>query len=782
MTEYEQILKVKEDAEARLRTIPGVHAVGISKKVVAGKPTGELCIVVFLVEKKPLDQLAPEAVVPPEIDGVKTDVVEMEVPRLAAGPSLVATVAPDQQSVTFSGAASPSGPVVMLLLTWGATTGPDNLKPVHFEAIGAMTLNDIAARVAGLITITGVITTTVTGAQVTLVVKSGFRAAITQCSATTTDTQRYAGAYIRGGIQIEQGTSIGTLGCLATTAPTAADPQGKVVALTCHHVVGSFDRQGTTSLTAVVPSAPDGTPGNDIMFSGTLPIPLGTLVVVTINLQNPSSLKEAVLYTTVNGDTLNGIANSVASAITNLNVLALSATAVGPVVTVFGGTPSCGVYGPPIADVAADLHATVTHLDIDFTGNVSGDDYGIFVNINPGGALNPLSSLPSTFGVYTHPARGSTLSAIAQSVAKAINDLPVVPVRGPVSATASGARVTVSNAQEVECAIKSDCRIGQPSASFASSCSTCLNQRIGRVIDARIDVDTALVQLDAGQSYKPEIEDIGLVTGTYDLQPADMKQLEVQKRGRTSGLTHGIVDTLSMTGEADQGGAFSSLYTNAVLITPKPGEVFFALPGDSGSAVLRDTRVVGILFLQAGQNGLLTPISRITAAFSSLALNLAPAPAAGHAAGDVRVVPASSSAMAAVAPAPFLDRRLAQVESELAATLAGSEVAAMVKRHAAETARLVNSNRRVATVWHRNGGPRLLESVLGVLQRRDNRLPKEVDGRPFAECLERIKSVLTRYASPALAADLACFGPRLAGFSGLTYAEVLATLQAGGLE
>jgi hypothetical protein len=45
MTEYEQTLKVKEDAEARLRTIPGVHAVGISKKVVAGEPTGELCVV-----------------------------------------------------------------------------------------------------------------------------------------------------------------------------------------------------------------------------------------------------------------------------------------------------------------------------------------------------------------------------------------------------------------------------------------------------------------------------------------------------------------------------------------------------------------------------------------------------------------------------------------------------------------------------------------------------------------------------------------------------------------
>ncbi|HEY2739484.1 MAG TPA: hypothetical protein VGK45_13840, partial [Thermoanaerobaculia bacterium] len=760
MTDYRQILKVKEDAEARLRRLPGVHAVGISKKVVAGKPTGELCIAVFLVAKKPLDQLAPEAVVPPEIDGVKTDVVEMEVPRLTAGPSLVATVAPDQQSVTLSCPASPSGAVVMLLLTWGKTGGPDNLRPVHFEAQGVMTLNVIATKVAGLVTVAGVITATATGAQVALAPKPGFRAAITQCIATTADDKRYAGDYLRGGIQIEQGTSIGTLGCLATTAPTAADPHGKVVALTCHHVVGSFDRQGNTSLKADLPSAPDGTPGNDIDFSATPPIPPGTLVVVTINLDTPPGLKEVVLYTTITGDTAPGIAKSVALAITNLNVLALSATAVGQVVTVFGGTPSCQVSGPPIADAAATLRATVIHLDIDFTGDVSGDDYGIFVNINPGGELNPLSSVPSTFGVYTHPARGSTLSAIAQSVAKAINDLPVVPVRGPVTATASGARVTVSNAQEVECIIKSDCRIGQPSASFASSCSSCLNQRIGRVLDARLDLDTALIQLDAGQSYKPEIQDIGLVTGTYDLLPEDVKQLEVQKRGRTSGLTHGIVDAMNVSGEADDGSAFERLYTNAVSIAPKPGEVFFALPGDSGSAVLRDTRVVGILFLQAGRNGLLTPISQITTAFQSLVLNLAPAPEAGHAAGDVRVVPAA--AMAAVAPlaepqgtpTSFLGQRLAQVRSEVTATPAGSEVAAAVERHFTETHKLVTTNRRVAAVWRRSGGPQIVQAVLDLAQRRDKPLPEEIDGRPFAECLARIKSALARSASPALAADL----------------------------
>jgi hypothetical protein len=102
---YEEVLRAKEDAEARLRALPGVHAVGIGRKRVAGNPIDELAIVVFLTEKKPLDRLPPEAVVPPEIDGVQTDVVEMEIPQLLAGDpaNLVATPSTDRLSLAFTG-------------------------------------------------------------------------------------------------------------------------------------------------------------------------------------------------------------------------------------------------------------------------------------------------------------------------------------------------------------------------------------------------------------------------------------------------------------------------------------------------------------------------------------------------------------------------------------------------------------------------------------------------------------------------------------------------------
>ncbi len=778
MPEYDQILKVRADAEARLRAIPGVHAVGISRKVVAGKPTADLCVTVFLSEKKPLDQLAPEDVVPAEIDGVPTDVVEMEMPRLhAADPShLVATVSANQLSVDFTGEEKPGdGLGVLLSYTQGATGSPPGpLRVVFFGTAEWMSLDDIASGVAAAVNAEGSsrFIAAAAGAQVTFLAQPGGTCAISRCAVLAIDDRRYAEEYVRGGIQIELGGSnaIGTLGCVATTAPTAEAPQGKVVGITCQHVVAPSEAQPTNLVASSVLG------GNQITFAvlGTEPLLLDTLVVVRLR-----TARQFAYSTTLSGDTPVGVAGRVATAITNLGIAGVSASAapLGPasaVVNLVGDTlVFCRIFGPPKTD-DSDLTATVVGLAIDFRGEVSGDDYGIFTNVNAGGTQ-------ATFGVYTQPAKGATLSSIAQSVAKSISDLPAA-VRGSVTATPNAARVTFGNAQEVECVIKSDRQVGQPDNSFGSPCSHCCSHRIGRLLDARIDVDTALVQLDAGQKYKPEVEGIGLLTGTYDLLSADMHVLPLLKRGRTTGQTWGTFTTMEMGGYILEATGFRRQYQNIAVVTSSSPTDPFSTRGDSGSAVFNlGGEVVGILFGGNGLTSLITPIGQITAAFSALGLDVAPAPAAGHAPEDVRTVPAL--AMAAVAPlaaspSSFLGGRLAQVEKEIAATPAGSEVATVVKRHLPEAQNLVTSNRRAATVWRRNGGPRILEAVLRVLQRRGQCLPEEIEGRPLTECLERIEHGLARYASPAFAADLSRFTPRLASFAGLTYAQVLAALGA----
>ncbi|HLX10869.1 MAG TPA: hypothetical protein VKY89_23675 [Thermoanaerobaculia bacterium] len=635
------------------------------------------------------------------------------------------------------------------------------------------------------------------GNRLTLTPTTGNTCSLVDCTISAVDDTQYFDDYVRGGIRIQAGgtADFGTLGCLAVTAPTPAYPQGMVVALTCQHVVEGPSRQATNLAASTANGA--------ITFTNTAanpaaqrPILAGTLVVVALTAITGAATTAPVIafYATLPGDTLGRIATQVAAAVSQLNAPGVTVTPANNVVTVDGATPGCRTFGPPQAG-KADLHATVTDLTIEITGAASGDDYGIFTTFEGQG---------TTFGVFTRPAKGQAPAAVATAIAQSLNGLLQGlsdTARGEVQVSASGAQVTVDGALAVECVVRGDCRVGQPDHEFGSTCSHCCSHRIGRVLDARTDVDVAIVQLDDKQKYKPVIQGFsagnGLLTGTVaaaQLVPG----LAVMKRGRLTGLTSGTIAPGNHGGAVTLDGAFYRRYANALQVTPS-GSGPFSLPGDSGAAVFTgDGKLVGILFGAVpdatGLISLVTPIDQILAAFPALRLDVAPPAAAGQGATDVRKVPqavkpAGASLLgpmpapaSAASPAAFLGQRLAQVEQEVAATPAGAELADLVRLHFAETARLVNSNRRVATVWHRSGGPRLVQAVLDLAQRRGQRLPEEIEGRPFAECLARIGRVLSRYASPALAADLSRHGPRLARFAGLTYEQLLAALQPGTAE
>ncbi len=96
---------------------------------------------------------------------------------------------------------------------------------------------------------------------------------------------------------------------------------------------------------------------------------------------------------------------------------------------------------------------------------------------------------------------------------------------------------------------------------------------------------------------------------------------------------------------------------------------------------------------------------------------------------------------------------------------------------AAEVQELIDTKRRVAAVWRRNGGPQIVQAALDVLSHSGRTFPSVIDGKPLPERIARIQAAIARYASPALDAALRRFAPRLAEISGLTYAETLARLQ-----
>jgi len=72
----EEYRALAKRAAEQLLKLPGVHSVGIGGRETDGQPTGEIVIKVFVTRKLPRGDVAAAALVPTEIEGVKTDVEE----------------------------------------------------------------------------------------------------------------------------------------------------------------------------------------------------------------------------------------------------------------------------------------------------------------------------------------------------------------------------------------------------------------------------------------------------------------------------------------------------------------------------------------------------------------------------------------------------------------------------------------------------------------------------------------------------------------------------------
>jgi len=235
-------------------------------------------------------------------------------------------------------------------------------------------------------------------------------------------------------------------------------------------------------------------------------------------------------------------------------------------------------------------------------------------------------------------------------------------------------------------------------------------------------------------------------------------------------------------------GVFRRRYTGAFTVQGNG----FSVAGDSGSAVVTHTaspgdpdnnKVAGILFAGSSTMSAVTPILPILAAFPALHLTVETATAPGV---DKTVPALAAAAMhAPAAPASVdavLSTRLTQKEQEITATPAGKRYSELIQRHFPEAQTLVNKNRRVATAWHRNGGPQLVRGLLRMAESPQEALPAEIDGKPLPQCLAGIQGAFTRYGSPALAADLSEYGPALALLAGLNYTQALDALRSMRVE
>jgi hypothetical protein len=117
--------------------------------------------------------------------------------------------------------------------------------------------------------------------------------------------------------------------------------------------------------------------------------------------------------------------------------------------------------------------------------------------------------------------------------------------------------------------------------------------------------------------------------------------------------------------------------------------------------------------------------------------------------------------------------QLHQLQDDLDRSGTGRALISFWLRHQTELTALVQRNRRVAVVWHRNGGPALMQLLTRMLSRPALALPRTVCGTPLPSALHRIAVTFARHSSDALRADLEALLPTLPRLSGLTYPQII---------
>jgi hypothetical protein len=83
----------------------------------------------------------------------------------------------------------------------------------------------------------------------------------------------------------------------------------------------------------------------------------------------------------------------------------------------------------------------------------------------------------------------------------------------------------------------------------------------------------------------------------------------------------------------------------------------------------------------------------------------------------------------------------------------------LAQKYFREILGLINTNKRVATAWHRSRGPVWTRIALTAFYNHDFKIPLSADGVPITESVDRFIDMLKRYASPELRSDVERFKP-----------------------
>ncbi|VAW90011.1 hypothetical protein MNBD_GAMMA17-1979 [hydrothermal vent metagenome] len=147
-----------------------------------------------------------------------------------------------------------------------------------------------------------------------------------------------------------------------------------------------------------------------------------------------------------------------------------------------------------------------------------------------------------------------------------------------------------------------------------------------------------------------------------------------------------------------------------------------------------------------------------------------PAPAVSGGGGAVPAGPSSPIRVPVHSPRPSVLQPagplggLQPILAQLRKTALSSEertlCAALISRHFSEARGLINSNRKLATLWHRGHGPLLLRHTLDRVRFPLIARPEKFDAPEYEQLVMRFITALGRYGSHDLQEDIESYAPR----------------------
>jgi hypothetical protein len=266
---------------------------------------------------------------------------------------------------------------------------------------------------------------------------------------------------------------------------------------------------------------------------------------------------------------------------------------------------------------------------------------------------------------------------------------------------------------------------------------------------AKLDMQvTSWCNKNFGVPFKGEINKlntVNLTKTTNTVEGVARVQLHetVYKVGRQTGPTKGIVRRIDAS---VQKLGDPLIKQNCIEIEPAADHTCngkFALPGDSGSAVVNErNELVGLLFGGDAATGF-GHASHINPVLTRMNIK-----------AITRLAPHPSASSRSDAPGVIVGEGVVRTTTALRETLSrserGREVAVLFDAHREEIFHLVNRRRPVTVVWHRGKGPAFLAHAADSARHPERLVPREIDGVSRRTLVENMARAFSEHGSPAL--------------------------------